>query len=475
MAPRYEGELNKKGQPHGTGTAKWGNGNVYTGTWCNGAQHGAGKFSFRGGDSYEGQVKYGKRDGHGVYRYADGGVYEGAFVDDLEEGEGKRTWDTGEYYEGGWKRGEMEGRAVAVSGNGDRYAGWFAASAREGKGRLDRADGSTYIGYWVDGVREGRGTLLMRNGDGYHGAWAGDAPHGEGTWYFSTPAKPLQKGVWVKGVLNDEFKPKTQPRPGSCSALSTSSADGAPAPVVNDFNTDTHWWLEELWNEEALSGDHWLSYPDPGTATAEEVIADLAAKSPYNAASAMAADEADAIGASPTRAAGKQAAALHGSRRRLAREVYLDCCRQRSLAPSKGIVDVLPAKATTHDVIRLDISHTYSGETGLLCFMQFLQQCPHIYELALQRQSLTPKCIAALCTLLETHPALKNVDLSHNFMAHADGKRLAHVCSTTPKVENIILEGTRLNRGVVTQIAVRCTANKKHNFLGCRSAAAATS
>ena len=62
---RYEGESNDKGEPHGSGT-----------------------FYYDNGDKYEGQWKDGKAHGYGVLEEANGNRYEGGWKDDLLHGEG---------------------------------------------------------------------------------------------------------------------------------------------------------------------------------------------------------------------------------------------------------------------------------------------------------------------------------------------------------------------------------------------------
>jgi len=58
------------------------------------------KINYSGGDSYEGEIKDGKRHGKGVYRWASGMVYEGYWADGKKHGLGKWTWPEGHVYEG---------------------------------------------------------------------------------------------------------------------------------------------------------------------------------------------------------------------------------------------------------------------------------------------------------------------------------------------------------------------------------------
>ena len=72
----YEGERNADGKRHGTGVAKYANGDVYEGAYAEGARSGAGKYYFGGKDApkatYDGMYADNKKSGAGVLTYPDG-------------------------------------------------------------------------------------------------------------------------------------------------------------------------------------------------------------------------------------------------------------------------------------------------------------------------------------------------------------------------------------------------------------------
>ena len=76
---RYEGEVDDKNMPHGSGVFTYTNGSSYEGEFEHGVREGYGVFRWSTGDSYEGGWKNDKRHGEGVMKYANGRVRKGRF------------------------------------------------------------------------------------------------------------------------------------------------------------------------------------------------------------------------------------------------------------------------------------------------------------------------------------------------------------------------------------------------------------
>ena len=66
---------------------------------------GHGKFFFRSGDRYEGDLVAGKRHGRGTYRWLCGASYRGEYRNDERSGLGTFTWPDGTYYSGQYRAG----------------------------------------------------------------------------------------------------------------------------------------------------------------------------------------------------------------------------------------------------------------------------------------------------------------------------------------------------------------------------------
>ena len=112
---RYVGEINGRGQPHGSGTKFRADGSeVASGQWRDGKLHGRGKMILLNCDRYEGEFVAGKWNGLGKFTRADGRVYEGEFKDDAFSGFGIQWTARGEVDEcGRWVNSELvESRPV---------------------------------------------------------------------------------------------------------------------------------------------------------------------------------------------------------------------------------------------------------------------------------------------------------------------------------------------------------------------------
>ena len=193
---------------------------VYEGEWADGQPHGTGSMEYKNGDRYEGQWLNGKRHGTGVIAYAEAGsfaqhcgcfrprlavslpfcvcsgfapsvrtevVYTGEWFEGERTGtgseEGKNpqpdcgTVDGLKSYHGQFKRGVKTGTGMAMYSNGDKYEGAWAGNVRSGHGTCRYGNGDVYEGQWADDQRHGTGKCQFANGEVYEGEWVRDRRH----------------------------------------------------------------------------------------------------------------------------------------------------------------------------------------------------------------------------------------------------------------------------------------------------------
>ena len=210
----YEGEM-KDGEPHGFGTYRWNDGDIYTGEYVNGVRHGKGKFVFASGNYYDGEWANEKYHGHGIYHWSDGDEFDGEWKNGKRHGKGKWTYADGRYYTGVWENGESVSSSAIVYPSdskaqggtvktkferfeydgGDVYEGETVNGLRHGKGKYTWASGTVYEGDWVKGKRCGFGitrSYRRKRHDGtlfveysYEGEWKDSKKNGHGVWKFS--------------------------------------------------------------------------------------------------------------------------------------------------------------------------------------------------------------------------------------------------------------------------------------------------
>jgi len=151
----YKGTFDSAGNPHGNGTYKWANGDVYTGDWDHGQRIGKGKYVWQNGDICEGDFINGILDGEGVMKtgFHKEGTLLGSYVPEYYFNE----------YTGGFKDGLYHGQGTLIhkpdplsyAANADlpfKYVGEFIKGKFEGVGTLYDYDGNVVSnGVWKNG------------------------------------------------------------------------------------------------------------------------------------------------------------------------------------------------------------------------------------------------------------------------------------------------------------------------------------
>ena len=193
----YEGEM-KDGEPHGFGTYRWNDGDIYTGEYVNGVRHGKGKFVFASGNYYDGEWANGKYHGHGIFRWTDGDEFDGEWQNGQRHGKGKWTYADGRYYTGVWENGESISSSSIVypSTSNATTATKTAPKATTTKGRI-QYEHSYYEGDLVDGIQHGKGVYVWDDGTRYVGDFFEGNITGHGVSYYTNGDE--YEGDWVKG------------------------------------------------------------------------------------------------------------------------------------------------------------------------------------------------------------------------------------------------------------------------------------
>lgn len=131
-------------------------------------RHGAGKFSYGDGGSYQGSWKFGKMEGFGTLFYPSGKIaYEGEWKDDKFHGKGvvynetpllaKKKMDYSDIanFEQFWVK----------------YEGFFYEDNKEGRGKLYISNGELFEGAFRDDIAEGEGMFWKMDGEKVRGVW----------------------------------------------------------------------------------------------------------------------------------------------------------------------------------------------------------------------------------------------------------------------------------------------------------------
>lgn len=187
------------GEPKGTGTMVYDNGDVYTGEWGGyQGRNGSGTMTYANGDYYDGEWEFDRRQGIGTMAYSNGDYYDGEWSYDQKSGAGTMTYVNGDYYDGEWELDYREGAGTMIYANGDVYTGDWVSGDWHGTGSLTCANGDQYEGNWSSGMRcGGTGTMTYENGDRYDGEWDFGVWHGVGTMQYVNG--DIYSGGWSWG------------------------------------------------------------------------------------------------------------------------------------------------------------------------------------------------------------------------------------------------------------------------------------
>jgi hypothetical protein len=121
----YYGECSiKSHEKLGRGIKIWMNGKRYEGYWMNGLPAVRGKFNYKNGDYYQGEILNCKPHGYGIEIFADGRKYE------------------------------MSHRLTAI---GHYFVGWFSNGKKIGFGKEKWPDAEIYKGQFYNNKRHGKG------------------------------------------------------------------------------------------------------------------------------------------------------------------------------------------------------------------------------------------------------------------------------------------------------------------------------
>ena len=252
----YEGNI-KYGLLHNTdendpSILNFPDGTQYVGTVKNNRITGEGKYTFKNGDTYEGQVVNGLRNGYGIFKSSNNSnniIYEGEWKNGLKHGKGKIIqgnmelegewengiicgkcrikWKSGNIFEGNLNNNKMEGNGYMIWYNkNEKYIGQWKNNIQNGFGihiyyndflnnnYENKYLRNRYIGQYKDGKRNGYGKMFYINGCIYEGYWKNNKKEGFGIFYYFDKTKYIgnfQNDIMVDSALSlNDNKDKTK-------------------------------------------------------------------------------------------------------------------------------------------------------------------------------------------------------------------------------------------------------------------------
>ena len=161
-----------------------------------------GKWYYKNGDVYEGEVKNNKPNGKGIYIDKSAGErYEGEIENGSRHGCGVIVYNNGARAEGSFNRGFLHGpiklkhqnyllceltynngrsHGTLIGINGDKYEGDLFESNFDGKGIYTWKDNDKYEGDFKNSKFNGKGKITFVNGGSFIGSFSNDKRYGRG-------------------------------------------------------------------------------------------------------------------------------------------------------------------------------------------------------------------------------------------------------------------------------------------------------
>ena len=143
----YNGEW-KNGKRHGRGTLHYADGRKYEGEFADDQLHGKGIITLPDGRLIESRWDNGEQISA---RFANGDIFTGTWEDGMFCGKATVTLPNGDRYSGGFKDSKYEGYGVMTYADGSKYTGEFKNGKFNGKGAISFPDGTVIKSEWKDG------------------------------------------------------------------------------------------------------------------------------------------------------------------------------------------------------------------------------------------------------------------------------------------------------------------------------------
>jgi hypothetical protein len=142
------------------------------------------------------------------------------------------------------------------------------------------------------------------------------------------------------------------------------------------------------------------------------------------------------------------------------RSEYVAQCVQMRTKPNSGVVALLSKVSVDSDVIELNLSGNYVGDSGLTPLLPVLGRLYRLRTLRLADNGLKNNAVRALCLAIRTHPSLTAIDLSKNSITRAAGRELMGLVASMPKLRVIDVSKTMIDEPLVQKLKDRLELNQ---------------
>ncbi|KAK7200154.1 Leucine Rich repeat/CHAT domain containing protein [Novymonas esmeraldas] len=139
--------------------------------------------------------------------------------------------------------------------------------------------------------------------------------------------------------------------------------------------------------------------------------------------------------------------------------LYRSFCAEEGCKANSAFVRYIQDRGGHFTLERLNLSNNYLGAKGLRPVLRMIDLCQTIVSINLEDNGIGNDAVLDLCEVLQRHVSAASINLSHNPISVAGGKRLLQLVEGNTRIRELLLDGTDLFEGLRGRIRMALQHN----------------
>ena len=134
-------------------------------------------------------------------------------------------------------------------------------------------------------------------------------------------------------------------------------------------------------------------------------------------------------------------------------DTYIDECQRARCKPNTELLRIF-STVHTDSLTSIDLSKNMLGPHGIVPFLKAVSvHAKELLSLVMPHNTLGNEAVTVLCDTFASHRSIRDLDLSHNPISHAGGKRLLQFVASGPRsLRTLALNDTLINIALIAKI-----------------------